>query len=131
MTLRAALSRLRSLLSREQGGRPLPPSPESDDDHDGGQKMRRAGRDYEDKMRRPAGGEDKARFIHAPLWGRDGRRLFSIWVVDESAERYGEAHEERLDRQTYERVTRVEPFFRPVVDDRPIPSKPLKDVRRP
>ena len=52
MNLRAALSRFYSLLSRE--GRPLPPQPDEPDE----QKMRRAGRDYEDKMRRV--GQDKA-----------------------------------------------------------------------
>jgi hypothetical protein len=54
MNLRAALSRFSSLLSRE--GRPLPPQPDEPDE----QKMRRAGRDYEDKMRRAPDYEDKA-----------------------------------------------------------------------
>jgi hypothetical protein len=54
MTLRAALSRFLSLLPRE--GRPPPPSvhpadaPDEPDEPE--QKMRQAGRDYEDKMRR-------------------------------------------------------------------------------
>jgi hypothetical protein len=58
-------------------------------------------------------GTRRPRFIHSPLWGREGRRLYAITVVDESAERYGETHEELLDRQTYERLMRVWPWFRP------------------
>lgn len=48
MTLRAALSRVFSLFPGK--GRPLPPPGPESGDHE--QKMRRAGRDYEDKRLR-------------------------------------------------------------------------------